>query len=411
MRIKTDGHDQSDQTKIDKIIAALDIKIKPADLKSKDTRNLLLAVFAQWLPLPSAAFRAIIDQIPPPPEAQSARIPRLLHPEFGFDAPLEPGTPLERDLYAANDSDKAHTVAYISKMFAVQTKDLPEHQRRQMTADDLRAKAKAVREARERRKRLEAAQANGDANGIALEEANAANEEAKDDEEPEAIEGETLLGFARLLSGNVKVGETLYAVLPRYVASLPPSSRANAKHLATVQIKGLYMMMGKELVAVEKASAGHLCAISGLEGVVLRNATLCKMGDREPKASPADADDDRGALINLAGVESAVASLALAPNRHDCTDLVGLGCTHRQGGTRASRAVRNAKAGRRVEVARPSRSLRRDARPRNGRARHLDRWRAPSRAVPQRPARPLLQNRDHRLASDRAVPRDGRQRC
>ena len=48
---------------VTKIVNALNIRVSPRDLKSKDTRNLLTLVMQQWLPLSTATFQAVVDVI------------------------------------------------------------------------------------------------------------------------------------------------------------------------------------------------------------------------------------------------------------------------------------------------------------------------------------------------------------
>ncbi|GAA5885129.1 hypothetical protein JCM6882_007242 [Rhodosporidiobolus microsporus] len=306
--------------KIDKIVASLSVRVRPQDLRSKDTRNLLLSIFSQWLPLAPSAFRAIVDRVPAPPDAQAFRVPRMLHPEIGYleEAP-PPKDKLEADLYAgkaagANGEGQGEApfeVAYVSKMFAVRRDELPENQRRQLTAEDMRERARKAREERERRK---AAGEEGGGSGSAtpLSERVEGEAPAKEEQEEEAEEDgqqDVLIGFARLYSGTLSVGQTLYAVLPRYNALLPPSHPSNAKHLAPITVSSLYMMMGRELLAVDKVEAGNLFAIGGLEGTVLRNATLCGMGGEKAVKEGKERDEDRGCLINLAGVSNTSAPI------------------------------------------------------------------------------------------------------
>ncbi|GAA5902803.1 hypothetical protein JCM5296_002886 [Sporobolomyces johnsonii] len=309
--------------KVDKIIASLGVKVRPQDLRAKDTRNLLLSIFSQWLPLAPSAFRALVEKVPPPAQAQSFRIPRMLHPELGhLSDDIAPANKLEEDLYSGNAGDDAYCVAYVSKMFAVKVEDLPENQRKQMTADDMRARAKAFKEAKERKARL--LEQGKDADGVPASAVEGggdgeADEDEKEDEEDTPAEQEkqdALIGFARLYSGTIALGQTLYAVLPKYNAELAPSHPQNAKHLAPIKVEQLYMMMGRELLAVKEVQAGNLFAIGGLEGIVLRNATLCGMGKGKDTKEGAERDEDRGCLVNLAGVtqtSAPIVRVALEP--------------------------------------------------------------------------------------------------
>ncbi|GAA5954470.1 hypothetical protein JCM8115_004599 [Rhodotorula mucilaginosa] len=308
--------------KVDKIITTLGVKVRPQDLRAKDTRNLLLSIFSQWLPLAPSAFQAIIDKVPAPAAAQSFRIPRMLHPELGhLDDDIAPANKLERDLYSGSNADEAYRVAYVSKMFAVKIEDLPQNQRKQLTAEDMRARAKALKEAKEKKEALLAEGKAEEAEAV-MAAYHAANVEPTEDDKVDESNGgsagkeDALIGFARLYSGTITLGETLYAVLPKYNSDLAPSHPSNSKHLQTIKVENLFMMMGRELLAVKEVQAGNLFAIGGLEGIVLRNATLCGMGkDRETKEGQ-QRDEDRDCLVNLAGVTNTsppIVRVALEP--------------------------------------------------------------------------------------------------
>ena len=290
---------RSNPIKVDKIVASLNVKVRPQDLRAKDSRNLLLSIFSQWLPLAPSTFRAVIDKIPSPSAAQAVRVPKMLHPELGHSHdPVEPKNKLEHDLYSGGSEEDSFRVAYVSKMFAVRSDELPENQRKQLTAEDMRARAKAAKEERDRK-----AQALADG----VEYAPSSTEKKVEVEEDEADKNrETLIGFARLYSGTIRLGQTLYAVLPKYNAALAPSHPHNSRHFASIKVEQLYMMMGRELVAVKQVQAGNLFAIGGLEGVVGRNATLCGLGGAAEAKAGGERDADRECLVNLAGITQAV---------------------------------------------------------------------------------------------------------
>ncbi|CEQ39072.1 SPOSA6832_00588 [Sporobolomyces salmonicolor] len=400
---------------VDKIIASLGVKVRPQDLRAKDTRNLLLSIFSQWLPLAPSAFRALVEKVPPPAQAQSFRIPRMLHPELGhLSDDIAPANKLEEDLYSGNAGDDAYCVAYVSKMFAVKVEDLPENQRKQITADDMRARAKAFKEAKERRARLleQGRNADGVAASAVESGANGEAEEVEKEEEEELEKSaeqekqDALIGFARLYSGTIALGQTLYAVLPKFNADLAPSHPQNAKHLAPIKVEQLYMMMGRELLAVKEVQAGNLFAIGGLEGIVPRNATLCGMGKGKDTKEGAERDEDRDCLVNLAGVtqtSAPIVRVALEPqDPSEMSKLVeGLRllnqadpCVETLVQSTGEHVILTA-GELHLEVS-IGRSLPNEA------LVHFFLF----TALPKGPAGPLRPHRDHRLAAHRTVPRD-----
>ncbi|KAJ7069984.1 translation elongation factor 2 [Mycena amicta] len=256
--------------KVTKIVGALNLKIPPRDLKSKDSRQLLSLIFSQWLSLSTCIIQASIDVVPAPASSQATRISKMLYPD-SYETTIQPKNKTEEDLFASKAGTDASVVAFVSKMFSVAEKDLPEKKKRPMTAEEMRAKAREAKEAS-----LTAAAANpgADADSTPLETDSAPK---VDPEKEEAIdeEGQVNLGFARLYSGTLKTGVTVFGVLPKYNPALLPTHPRNAKHLVKATIEGLYVMMGRELVAVDSVGPGNIFAIKGLEGKVWRSATLC----------------------------------------------------------------------------------------------------------------------------------------
>ncbi|GAC96985.1 hypothetical protein PHSY_004569 [Pseudozyma hubeiensis SY62] len=349
-----------DQDKIEKIVSSLNLKVHPRDLKSKDAPTLIKAIVSQWLPLASCAFAAIIYVIPATSKAQAKRIPMMLNPDMSyFDrGNYKAKTTLEEHLMNAEIGPKSNRVAYVSKMFAVKKHDLPEAKKAPLTAEQMRERAK---ESRERQNAVRAALAAtgasmegasdekpAEANGTSLEEAEAqraarAQREAEaqaekdaqkaDEEDEEQGSDEVVLGFARLYSGTLRVGQWMYALLPKYNTSLPPSHAANVKHIKAIPLEALYMIMGRDLVAVNEVPAGNVFAIRGMEGRVLRNATLCSPSlvqsypiERHTDPTSIDATMASNTFVNLAGINmlsAPIVRVALEPtNPQDMPKLV-----------------------------------------------------------------------------------------
>lgn len=90
---------------------------------------------------------------------------------------------------------------------------------------------------------------------------------------------EVLLAFVRVYSGALVATNDLSAspfflLLPKYNTALPPTHPSNSKHIKRINIQALYVIMGKELVKVDKVEAGEVCAVRGLEGIVGRMGTI-----------------------------------------------------------------------------------------------------------------------------------------
>ncbi|CDH09195.1 probable Ribosome assembly protein 1 [Zygosaccharomyces bailii ISA1307] len=92
---------------------------------------------------------------------------------------------------------------------------------------------------------------------------------------------EVLIGFARIYSGTIKVGQEISVLGPKYDPSYPE------EHIESAIITSLYLFMGKELLPLESCPSGNIVGIGGLAGKILKNGTLIEKGVRG---------------INLAGV-------------------------------------------------------------------------------------------------------------
>ncbi|KAH7910847.1 P-loop containing nucleoside triphosphate hydrolase protein [Hygrophoropsis aurantiaca] len=288
--------------KTSKIVSALNLKILPRELKSKDSRHLLSLIFSQWLSLSTCIIQTVIDVVPSPPAAQAIRLPKMLYPDI-YEQNLKPKNKLEKDLYSANSSDDAYIVAYVSKMFVVSTKDLPEKKKQPLTAEELRGRARESQTISDQ----------SDASPIKPETQKSLEDEEHAVKVAEILdEDEVVLGFARLYSGSIRTGATIYCALPKYNTSLPPTHSANIPHVSTAKVEGLYVMMGKELVPVDTVRAGNTFAIRGLGGKVWRHATLCAPSI----AGVGDDAQTQDCMINLGGVSRAappIVRVALEP--------------------------------------------------------------------------------------------------
>lgn len=272
---------KGDPVLLEKVTKSLGITVPPHIARARDPRLLMTTVFAAWLPLSTALLVSVIESLPSPPKAQAERLPNLLEEAPGYEA-------IDKDISDAmisfRDSTSDPVVAYVSKMVSVPESELPEKKRRpgQMTGEEARDLA--------RRKRAEAARAaqedaNSNANNVdplaeALDNVDL-NNDTPAEEEPH--DPEHLIGFARIYSGTVTVGDKLYVIPPKWSPAKPDAEPRPQE----VTVTALYMLMGRNLEALPSVPAGVVFGIGGLEGKILKSGTLCS---RLPGA------------VNLAGV-------------------------------------------------------------------------------------------------------------
>jgi ribosome assembly protein 1 len=195
-------------------------------------------------------------------------------------------------MMTCNTDPSAPVVAYVSKMIAVPKKELQQNKTKTLTAEEMRARGAAARQAR-----LDAADAaTVDSLAQTFSETGISTPIEQNGEAVPEVESaeEVLVGVARLYSGTVNVGQELHIFGPKYSPDHPD------EHHEVVTITDLYLIMGRELISLESVPAGNVFGIGGLEGKILKNGSICSV-------TPG---------INLAGVQlgsAPIVRVALEP--------------------------------------------------------------------------------------------------
>ncbi len=256
---------------VEKITKSLSLNIPPHVLRSKDPRALLTAVFSAWLPLSTAVLVSTIEYLPAPPAAQASRLPALLD---ASPAAEHVDKNIREAVIHFRAGRDAPLVAYVSKMVAVRASELPQPKRKvgdSMTADEALDTARRKRAAIAKARKAAENESSNDANGLAdaLDSARLDEEQEAEPEEPE--DPEYLIGFARLFSGTLNVGDDVYVLPPKFSPANPHAAPEPQK----VRVTGLYLMMGRGLESLTSVPAGVVFGIAGLEGHILKSGTLC----------------------------------------------------------------------------------------------------------------------------------------
>ncbi|XP_008809463.2 LOW QUALITY PROTEIN: elongation factor-like GTPase 1 [Phoenix dactylifera] len=231
---------------LEKVVKTFNLSVPPRELQNKDPRVVLQAVMSRWLPLSDSILSMVVKCMPDPVSSQSARISRLL-PKRELvvnDTGLSSDVVAEAEhvrkcVEACDSSSDAPCVAFVSKMFAVPYKMLPQR----------------------------------GSNGEALN--NQPTDEVGESEE-------CFLAFARIFSGVLHSGQKVFVLSALYD---PLKGESMQRHVQEAELQHLYLMMGQGLKPVFSASAGNVVAIQGLGQYILKSATLSSTRNSWPFSS------------------------------------------------------------------------------------------------------------------------------
>lgn len=276
-----------DQDKLEKVVKSLKVRIITRELRSKNKKQLIKTVMSQWLPVANAVLLTVADKLPSPLESQKQRIESILDSAPGAEL-IDPK--LRKNMIDCCKYQKLS--CYISKMLLVPTEELPENQKEALSHDELLVRGRQARlaaaKAAEAAKMMEQAQRESDdmyervseskntedESEIEEEEEEAEEEDRADDnqDENEEVDKETAIGFARIYSGTLAVGDEVSVLQPRFNPSKPN------EYISTTKITGLYLLMGRDMISLQKVPAGNIVGIKGLDGHLLKSGTLVNNG-------------------------------------------------------------------------------------------------------------------------------------
>lgn len=256
---------------VEKITKSLSLAIPPHVLRSKDPRAIHTAILAAWLPLSTAVLVSVIEYLPSPSAAQADRLPRLIQESPGAEFV---GEDIRDAMVGFKKSQDDPVVAFVSKMVAIPRYELPENKRQVgniLTAEEARERARQKRAEIARAMEQESSHAS---NGLSRTSNLCEKSEAEDtniaSEKPQE-ESEVLIGFARLFSGILSVGDSVYVLSPKFTPANPFAGSKPQR----VTVTGLYLMMGRGLENLTSVPAGVVFGIAGLGGHILKSGTLC----------------------------------------------------------------------------------------------------------------------------------------
>eukprot|EP01090_Pellita_catalonica_P001535 TRINITY_DN11293_c0_g1_i1.p1 TRINITY_DN11293_c0_g1~~TRINITY_DN11293_c0_g1_i1.p1 ORF type:complete len:766 (-),score=151.37 TRINITY_DN11293_c0_g1_i1:12-2183(-) len=214
---------------------------------------------SKWLPLSTAILGMVVEGIPNPVRSQTLRMPLLW--DFSLSSDISVSTEererfgsMVKDVMHCNHSEESDVVIFVSKVFAKDRISGP----RVITGETQVSSSQ---------KDLAIAE---DAKQARIDEGEE-QEETVDEKivaESDPTSDKIFIGFSRIFSGVVRINQTVHVLGPRYDPSDP------SKYRQEVILKELYMLMGKEMVPVDRVPAGNVFGIGGVDQIILKSATI-----------------------------------------------------------------------------------------------------------------------------------------
>ncbi|XP_032416192.1 elongation factor-like GTPase 1 [Xiphophorus hellerii] len=271
-----------DKQKVEKVMTSLGIKVMTRDLRHSDPKVLLFAICNQWLPVSKAVLSMVCEKLPSPLEMTAEKVEKLMSVGTRrFDSLPERTQELKTAFLQCSSEINAPVIIFVSKMFAVDTKALPQKRQRPLNQEEITQRREVARQRHAEKlaaESLERATRSCSAPG----EATMTRLPLKPEEEEE--QKEVFIAFARIYSGTVKKGQRVFVLGPKYdpaqgLSLLPEGSSTSdcipeVPHLSCCTVENLYLLMGRELEELEEIPAGNVMGIGGLEDCVLKTATL-----------------------------------------------------------------------------------------------------------------------------------------
>lgn len=267
-----------DKLEMIKIAESLNITLETRDLERSDHRQTLMQLFNQWIPLSQSLLRIVCDIVPAPCDINEERVERFItaNQTRRFDSlPLQ--TQMLKQAFLdcrgrqSSDDDNVPLIAYVTKMFSYPQESLPQFRIKPLTREEIV----------QRREEMMKKKVQEQSSPLDKHE----NEISIDEEKQEKV---TFIGFARIFSGTLRRNDFVYVLGPKHDPTrittemieeiehgqLTLANLRSDQHVTKVQVKELYLLMGRDLESVDEVNAGHICGIGNLQSHVLKSATL-----------------------------------------------------------------------------------------------------------------------------------------
>ncbi|MEE6503277.1 hypothetical protein FKM82_004787 [Ascaphus truei] len=223
-----------EKEKIEKIVSSLGLTIAPRESRHSDPKVHVNAICSQWLPISPAVLSMVCRKLPSPLDVTAERVERLLCVGARTFDSLPPRTQqLKQAFLQCLSEDSAPVIIFVSKMFAVDGKSLPQNKQRPLTREEIALRREVARQRHAEKMASNQEQPPSEQAPASNEgEMAASNENTKGDEEPLTSEApssmqrshkqeaddnkSSFIAFARVFSGVARRGQRIFVLGPKY---------------------------------------------------------------------------------------------------------------------------------------------------------------------------------------------------
>ncbi|XP_073977955.1 elongation factor-like GTPase 1 isoform X2 [Rhodnius prolixus] len=268
---------RKDKEKLVRIVEQIGVQLATRDLRHTDPKVQLQAVCSQWLPLSSATLDMVCKILPAANQLNEEKVEKLMcSNNQTLENYPEETQALKKAFLDCSSAPAAPVIVFVSKMFPIDRKLLPQNKPRVFTDEEIA-------------QRREAAKLRHAAKMAGKLDTNEETDASPSEECVQELTDDAFIAFARVYSGVLKKGLILYVLGPKHVPQTTIQQIKNegdidinltlkdlkaGHHVTKVMISDIFLMMGRELENLEEAPAGSIVGIGGLEEHVLKSATL-----------------------------------------------------------------------------------------------------------------------------------------
>ncbi len=177
----------------------------PRELKYTEPKGPLQTLFGYWLPLGRNLMDVIVEILPNPAEMTPEKVEYLMCSKLKVFKSLPQETQnLKQNFLECDSNDSKPVIVFISKMFAADKESICA--KKQLTLEEIAQKRELIR-----LRKLD--EASGIVSNTYTSEVEKVQETKLEEVEEKAFE---FLAFARVFSGTLKKGQTVFVLSPKH---------------------------------------------------------------------------------------------------------------------------------------------------------------------------------------------------